>query len=170
MSARGAVVLVYLAGPISAAHSLLYRTSRNRKAPLNTTAHIPPSLQRLLIRLTYALSPSPIIGVRISVLRGLWSTFFVIAIPSIPNPISSSIASLRAIAINQPPSFFPLFFFCLRLRSRLAPKSLRRCQNSDYLLAQRLCACSNRQQQSQSHRKKQQTKLHDPALSHPSRA
>jgi hypothetical protein len=128
MSARGAVVLVYLAGPISAAHSLLYRTSRNRKAPLNTTAHIPPSLQRLLIRLTYALSPSPIIGVRISVLRGLWSTFFVIAIPSIPNPISSSIASLRAIAINQPPSFFPLFFFCLRLRSRLDPKSLRRCQ------------------------------------------
>jgi hypothetical protein len=84
----------------------------------------------------------------------LWSTFFVIAIPSIPKPISIAVRNC-----DQPTAFFfsSFVFFVLRLRSRLYPKVCA-AVNSDYFLAQRLCAYSNGQQQS--HRKKQQTKLH----------
>jgi hypothetical protein len=142
MSARGAVVLVYLAGPISDADSPLYRTSRNRRAPLNTTTHIPPSLQHLLTRLTYALSPSPIIGVRISVLRGLWSTFSKVLSQSPRYPNLS--ASHRCSQLRYT-AFFSFFFVCLRLRSQLSPKVCA-AVDSDYFLPQRLCACSNRQQ------------------------
>lgn len=85
----------------------------------------------------------------------LWSTFLCYRNPSIPNPIS--IATRNC---DKPPSFF--------LFATAQPTSQKVCAavNTEYFLPQRLCACSNRQQQSH-RRKKQQTKYpHYPALNH----
>ena len=60
--ARGAAVLVYFAGPISAVDALLYHTSRNREAPLNTTTQIPPAVKLLLISPLFSRSPSSVSG------------------------------------------------------------------------------------------------------------
>lgn len=109
--ARGAVRLVYLAGPIRGAAGRLHRTSRHYRAPLNTnTARIWPEVQSWLTSPTFSRSPLSVSGCSCCAVA-CGQHFFVVASHLIPLQTPASVIRTGCgCAVELSSRLFDFFF------------------------------------------------------------